>query len=329
MTRIGLIGAGFFGAVHARALARIPGAELAAVSSGEFESARAFAAQFGGRAHADWRALLDDPAVEVVAIATPHALHADIAIAALEAGRHVFLEKPMAATPEQCRALEAAAAGATGLLMIGHVMHFFRPIMAACEIVASGELGRPVLGRSALIKLWMESNRRPWHLSPESGGGMLMTAGIHALDQLVWLMEGRVASVTALAGTLFHEQAADDSAFLGLRFADGRIGQVASIGYRDGAVTNGLELVCERGVVAVDLDSGVRVGQGGVWRAIAGSWEENGMDEAVLREWNAFLGAIAQGTEVPVGPAYGRHIVEIIHAALRSSAERQEIAVAV
>jgi predicted dehydrogenase len=211
--------------------------------------------------------------------------------------------------------------------MVGHVMHYFRPIMAAREIVASGEIGRPVMGRSALMKLWMESNRRPWHLSPESGGGMLMTAGIHALDQLIWLMDGRVAGVSALAGSFFHEQKADDSAFLGLRFADGRIGQVASIGYRNGGVTNGLELICENGVVAVDLNSGVRVGQGAAWRAIPNSWEENGMDEAVLREWTALLGAIEQSAPSPIGPDYGRHIVEIIHAALHSSAERREIAV--
>jgi len=328
MTRIGLVGAGHFGAVHARALARIPGAELAAVSSGSLDGARAFAAKHGGKPYADWRTLLDDDAVDVVSIATPHALHAEIAIAALEAGKHVFLEKPMAATPGQCRDIEAAAGRARGMLMVGHVMHFFRPLMVARDILATGELGRPITGRSALVKLWMESNRRPWHLSPGSGGGMLMTAGIHALDQLVWLMEGRVASVGALAGSFFHEQEADDSTLLGLRFADGRIGQVASIGYRDGAVTNALELVCEKGVLAVDLNSGVRIGQATAWRTIPDSWEANGMDEAVWREWSAFLAAIEQGAPSPITADYGRHIVDIIDAALRSAVERREIATA-
>lgn len=327
MTEIGLIGAGFFGAVHAGALARIPSAPLAAVCSGDPESARAFAARHGGSAYPDWQTLLADPAIEAVVIATPHATHAEIAITALEAGKHVLLEKPMAATPAQCRAIEAAARAAGRLLMVGHVMHFFRPIMAARDILASGELGRPVVGRSTLVKLWMEANRRDWHLAPETGGGMLMTAGIHALDQLVWLMGGRVEGVHALAGAFFHDQRADDTAMLNLRFDDGRVGQVTSIGYGDGAVINGLELICERGAIAVDLDRGVRVGQRGGWRDVPDSWQENGMDEAVLREWQAFLAAITSGGPSPVGAAYGRHIVEIIDAAMRASAARRQIAV--
>jgi len=327
MTPIGLIGAGYFGAVHARALAGLPGARLAAVCGGDIDSARAFAAEHGGTAYGTWRALLDAP-VDAVVIATPHALHAEIALAALAAGRHVFLEKPMAANPAECRAIEAAAGRAEGLLMVGHVMHFFHPLMVAREVIASGETGGPVMGRSALIKLWMEANRRPWHLDPASGGGMMMTAGIHAIDQLVWLMGGRVAGVTALAGTYFHDQKADDSAFLGLRFADGRIGQAASIGYCDGAVTNGVEIICERGVIAVDLDHGVRIGQGAKWREVPNSWQPNGMEAAVRREWQAFLAAIAEGGPSPVDASYGRHIVEIIDGALRASAERREVALA-
>lgn len=328
MTPIGLIGAGYFGAVHARALAGIPGTPLAAVCSSDRDSARAFAAEYGGTPYGDWRALLDDKAVEAVAIATPHALHAEIALAALASGRHVFLEKPMAATPADCREIEAAAGRAKSLLMVGHVMHFFHPLMVAHDIIARGDIGAPVMGRSALMKLWMEPNRRSWHLDPASGGGMMMTAGIHAIDQLVWLMGGRVAGVTALTGTYFHEQKADDSAFLALRFADGRIGQVASIGYRDGAVTNGVEIIGENGVVAVDLDRGVRIGRGAEWRDVPNSWQPNGMEASVQREWHAFLAAIAQGGSSPVEARYGREMVEIIDAARRASAERQEIVLA-
>ena len=159
-------------------------------------------------------------------IATPHDRHAEIAVAALASGRHVLLEKPMAPTVALCREIEAAADRAPGLLMIGHVMHFFRPILAARAVLAEGRLGRPLAGTSGLVKLWMEANRHPGTSAPETGGGMLMTAGIHALDQLVWLMDGRVEAVSAMAGAIFHDQAADDTAFLNLRFEDGRLGQV-------------------------------------------------------------------------------------------------------
>lgn len=325
---IGIIGAGHFGAVHAAAIARQPDARLVAVCSGRRERADAFAATHGGRAYRDWRALLDDPAVAAVAIATPHDRHVEIAVAALASGRHVLLEKPMAPSVALCREIEAAAAAAPGLLTIGHVMHYFRPILAARDVLAESRLGRPLAGTSGLVKLWMEANRRPWHLASATGGGMLTTAGIHALDQLVWLMDGRVAAVSAMAGALFHAQEADDTAFLTVRFADGRLGQVTSLGYRDGAVTNAMQLVCEGGVVAVDLNRGVRVGQGTTWTDVPDSWEPDGMAAAVAREWRALLDAIARGGESPVPAAYGRHVVAIVEAALAASATRAEVVVA-
>jgi phthalate 4,5-cis-dihydrodiol dehydrogenase len=325
---IGLIGAGSFGAVHAAAIAGQPDARLVAVCSGNPETAAAFVAQHGGVAHRDWRHLLESPEVDAVVIATPHDHHVAIAIAALASGRHVLLEKPMAPTVALCREIEAAAAAAPGLLMIGHVMHFFRPVLAARALLDEGSLGRPLAGTSGLVKLWMEANRRRWHLEPETGGGMLMTAGIHALDQFIWLMDGRIAAVSAMAGTLFHDQPADDIAFLNLRFADGRLGQVTSLGYRDGAVTNGMRLVCEHGVIDVDLDRGVRVGRGARWTDIADSWEPDGMAAAVSREWRAFLDAIATASPSPVPAAYGRHIVAAIEAALASAQARAEVAVA-
>ena len=167
--------------------------------------------------------------------------------------------------------------------MVGHVMHFALPCLAAREIITSGDIGRPVLGSSWLIKLWMEANRQPWHLSPQTGGGMLLTAGIHALDRLVWLMDGPVATVSAMAGTHFHDQEADDTALMLLRFADGRIGQVASVGYRDGGVGFAMDLVCEAGTLRLDFDQGVVIGRGGTWTPVPNSIEPDWAQRAVER----------------------------------------------
>ena len=94
---------------------------------------------------------------------------------------------------------------------------------------------------------------------------MLMTAGIHALDQLIWLMGGRVSAVSAAVATSFHEQSADDNAMLLLRFDDGRFAQVASVGFRDGGMINGMDLICERGVLRIDNERGVAIGRNGQW----------------------------------------------------------------
>src|SRR3954468_19501121 len=271
MLGVGIIGAGFFGAFHARAVAAVAGTRIVAACAEELALAETFAAEHGGKPYGDWRALLDDKSVDAVAITAPHHLHGELAVAALQAGKHVLLEKPMALSVAECSDVIAAAKTSGRKLMIGQIMHFVWPCVVAREILDRGELGKPVTGSSALMKTWIESNRRGWHLDPLTGGGMLMTAGIHALDQLVWLMGGRVGSVSAAVSTSFHDQKADDSAMMLLRFADGRFGQVASIGFRDGAGTFGIDLVCEQGTLRIAPGRGVAIGRGGKWSDVPNS----------------------------------------------------------
>lgn len=327
MIGIGIIGAGHFGAVHAKAMAEVDGLRLIASCREDRSAAQQFAQEHGGKAYSDWRELLASPDVEAVVIATPHHLHEQIAIGAAEAGKHILLEKPMAPTTRGCDAISAAAAKTGVKLMVGHVMHFALPCITAKDIITSGAIGMPVLGSSWMIKLWMESNRRDWHRNVASGGGMLMTAGIHALDRLVWLMGQDVQGVQALAGTFFHDQEADDTALIGLRFADGGIGQVQSVGYRDGAMSFAMDMVCERGTLRIDFDHGVSIGTGGVWTPVAGSFEPDWMHHAVVREWQAMRDAILGVAPIAVTAPYARQMVAIIEAAHRANAERREIGV--
>ena len=325
MIGIGIIGAGHFGAVHARAMAEVDGVQLVASCREDRAAAEQFAQEHGGSAYSDWRQLLADPKVDAVVIATPHHLHEEIAIGAAEAGKHILLEKPMAPTTRACGAINAAVAKAGVKLMVGHVMHFALPCLRAKAILDSGVIGKPVLGSSWMIKLWMESNRRDWHKNTASGGGMLMTAGIHALDRLVWLMGQDVVGVNALAGTFFHEQEADDSALIGLRFGNGGIGQVQSVGYRNGAVGFAMDMVCEKGTLRIDFDHGVSIGRDAVWTPVPDSIEPDWMHHAVVREWRAMRDAISGVAPVPVSGAYARRIVGIIEAVHQANAEKREV----
>ena len=327
MIGVGILGAGFFGAYHARAIAQADGAHLVAVCAEEKAIAETFAREHGGKPYGDWRALLDDAAVGAVAITAPHHLHCPLAVAALRAGKHVLLEKPMALSVSECNRIVVASESSGTKLMVGQIMHFVRPCMVARAILDGGEIGRPVTASSSLMKTWMEANRRDWHLDPATGGGMLMTAGIHALDQLIWLMGGRVSSVSAAVATSFHEQSADDNAMLLLRFDDGRFAQVASVGFRDGGMINGMDLICERGVLRIDNERGVSIGRNGQWSDVPDSSEPDWMQKAIDREWQAFAGAITGNSQVPVSGAYGRHIVACIEAAMQSSKQRREVAV--
>jgi len=319
------MGAGYFGAFHARAIAEIPDISLVAVCAEELALAESFAAEHGGKPYGDWRAMLDDESVDAVAITVPHHLHCELAVAALQAGKHVFVEKPMALSVAECSRIIAAAETSRRKLMVGQIMHFVWPCLVAREILDRGDLGKPITGSSSLQKIWMEQNRRGWHLDPLTGGGMLMTAGIHALDQLIWLMNGRVGSVSAAVSTSFHDQKADDSAMMLLRFADGRFGQVASIGFRDGGGTFDIDLVCERGTLRIDFDRGVSIGQGGKWTDVADSHDPAWMPNAVVREWQAMAAAIRDDGDVPVTGDYGRHIIACIEAAMISSRERRDV----
>jgi predicted dehydrogenase len=325
MLGVGILGAGFFGAFHARAIATLPDLRIAAVCAEGQALAETFAAEHGGKPYGDWRAMLDDKSVDAVAITAPHHLHCELAVAALEAGKHVLLEKPMALSVAECSRIIAAAETSGRKLMVGQIMHFVWPCLVAREILDRGDLGKPVTGSSSLQKIWMEQNRRGWHLDPLTGGGMLMTAGIHALDQLIWLMNGRVGSVSAAVSASFHDQKADDSAMMLLRFTDGRFGQVASIGFREGGGTFDIDLVCERGTLRIDFDRGVSVGQGGKWTDVPNSHDPAWMQNAVVREWQAMAAAILHGADVPVTGGYGRHIIACIEAAMISSRERRDV----
>ncbi len=319
MIGVGILGAGFFGEFHARAIHAVEGVQVAAVCADGIGLAQSFAATHGGKPYADWRKMLADPALDAVVIATPHHLHAEMAIAAARAGKHVLVEKPMALNVGECDAMIMAARDAGTHLMVGHLLHFALPCLVAHEILQRGDLGRPLAASSSLVKLWMEPNRRAWHLDPATGGGMLMTAGIHALDAMLWFMGGDVQKVSAAGGALFHDQKADDSLMLLIRFDGGRIGQVSSLGYRDGAGSYGIDIVCERGALRIDFNEGVSIGHGNAWTPVAHSSEPEWMQRAVEREWRAMVASILDGAPLPVDGAYGRNVIACIEAALISA----------
>src|SRR5438552_3828097 len=145
MVRIAVIGVGYIGCEHARAIHAHPEAELALVV-GTARSSAAFqrlAAETGAAASTDYAAALADPAIDVIYLCTPNRLHADQAVAALEAGKHVFCEKPLCTTLADCERLIAAVDRNGRQLMVGHSGRF-QPIHVALKrMVADGLLGDP------------------------------------------------------------------------------------------------------------------------------------------------------------------------------------------
>lgn len=315
MLGVGIAGAGYFAAQHMRALDGLDGFRLVAAAAGSPASTGRFVAAHGGRACADWRELLDDPAIDVILIATPHHLHAPMAIAAAQAGKHLLVEKPMAPSFAECVAMARAAEAGGVQLLVAHVMRFIAPCLAAREAIAAGRIGRPRVGRSAMMKRWMEANRQPWHLSRETGGGMLLTAGIHALDRLVWLMDADAERVAAMSAASFHDQPVPDVDLLLLRFAGGGLATLTSAGYRDTTGVNDTEIAGEDGILRLDLTRGVEIGQGGRWTSLPNAMEPDWLRHGLAREWLAMRAAIRDGVRPPVGGAEAGALIACIAAA--------------
>lgn len=195
MTRIGILGAGFMGGTHARALAALPGVQVAAISSRNHEKAAALAAEVGATATTDPWAVVADPTITAVSITLPTHLHREYAVAALQAGKHVLLEKPMGLTLADCDAIAAAAQAGNRILMLEHTLQFWPEYTHLVEVVQSGRLGKPLSAtaqRLATMPAWAD-----WFANADQSGGEVLDLHIHDLDMLN-LLFGAPRSVYSL-----------------------------------------------------------------------------------------------------------------------------------
>ena len=185
MLKVAVLGAGFMGGTHARAFAKLPDVQVVGVSSRSAAKAEALAAEVGAQPFADALALATDAQIDAVSVTLPTNLHKEAVIAALEAGKHVFVEKPMALTVDECDAMIAAAQASGRLLMVAHVLRFWPEYVALAGFVQSGALGKPlsaVAARLAEPPAWAE-----WFKDPTASGGEVLDLHIHDLDTLNWL----------------------------------------------------------------------------------------------------------------------------------------------
>ena len=220
--RVAVIGSGFIALYHARAVAELPGAELAAAANWRPESLARLAAECGiPRTTTDWRELVGDPEIDAAVVATPNSLHAEQAIAFLDAGQHVLVEKPMAMDVAEADAMVAAAERSSAFLMVAHCWRFHPAVLALRDRIAAGELGEIVKTRGYGVHAkWGPAG---WFVDPDlAGGGALADMGVHAIDTARFLLGGpEPVRVCAAIGTRYSEVAVDDDAILLISWSDG------------------------------------------------------------------------------------------------------------
>lgn len=243
----GFIGAG--GVARRRMLPSIADCDqvrLRAVMVRDQARAEAIAAEFGAeRAYHRVEALLDDPAVEAVYIATPLARHAEQVLAAARAGKAILLEKPMAMSLAECDAMLAAVAVAGVPLAVCLPMRLTGPVALLKRWLEAGDLGEPTYLRAQMAK-WYPLAAGDWRADPaQAGGGALMDLGSHLLDLVAHLLGPASALTAALANRAF-DLPVEDTALVQLRLASGALAS-CEMSFAVADSENSIELYGTRG----------------------------------------------------------------------------------
>jgi len=209
--KIGLVGTGEIGQVHAKAHSEVEGTELCIVALIQPDTEKSLSEQYDARLYPSFEALLDDETVDAVDICLPNDLHRQFAVQALDAGKHVFCEKPIALTLDDADAMIEAAHRAGKFLMIGHVLRFWPEYLKAKEALDAGRVGRPLLitSRRMVSLLVGTQGEQGWRHDPRRSGGAVLDMQIHDLDAFCWFFGSPQAVVSR-----------------GIRSADGAISHV-------------------------------------------------------------------------------------------------------
>ena len=188
--RFGLVGYGAWGRQHAQAISGLAGLELVAIACGSEDSARAAAAAYpAAKVTQDWHELVNDAGVETVDVALPNHLHADVAIAALHAGKDVLLEKPMATTLEQCDALLAAERASGRLVSVGHELRQSMQWGRIKALIDEDAIGAPLFLNIGLFRNFYRSGADGWRYDPARVGSWLLEEAVHYFDLALWYFE--------------------------------------------------------------------------------------------------------------------------------------------
>jgi predicted dehydrogenase len=200
--RWGILATGWIAGLFASDLKLLPDAELAAVGSRTQEAAERFGDEFGvARRHGSYQALVEDPDVDVVYIATPHPGHYETTLAAIEAGKHVLVEKPFTMDADEARRLIDAARARNVFVLEAMWTRFLPHILRVREIVAAGTLGE-IVSVTAEHGQYFEPDPNHRIFAPELGGGALLDLGIYPVS-FASMVLGTPRTITAVSDPAF------------------------------------------------------------------------------------------------------------------------------
>jgi predicted dehydrogenase len=240
VTRIALLGGGFMARTHAQSYGALRDrADVRVVCA--LEGAEAIAADLGAEAATDWETVIAADGIDAVDVCLPTPLHRPVAEAALAAGKHVLLEKPIALSLDDADAIGDAARATGRVLMVGHVLRYMPEIVELRRLVDTGELGRPLAATA--LRLSAPPDWNQWMLDPAKSGGVLVDMMVHDFDIL--------NAVLGPARSIVARSAAGDRHFQMLLEHPGGNGAIEGSHAMPGSYpfTANLRVLCERGVL--------------------------------------------------------------------------------
>ena len=342
--RFGLVGAGEIGRIRADALRRSRDCSLSAVADRDSARAGSAAGAHGAAALDDFRELISRDDVDAVAVSTPPDSHEEIALAALEAGKHVLCEKPLAPNVAACRRMVEAARRRGLVLATGFCQRYFPAVRFIKQTAASGEIGELTHVRAYTGHLGLSEFREAWMYDKKVvGGGALMDNGMHIIDLVSHLL-GDISEVYgAASNAVWQLDGAEDH---GVALLRGRAGKTATIeaawnewrGYRFS-----IEAYGDRGMARASYGPmfamAVYLERPGVVRRrkshlyplvfLREQWYgwQSTVRTAFIEEFRDFKRLTRGEAALAADGAAGLRAVEIAHGVYESQAERRPVAV--
>lgn len=341
--RVAIVGAGVIGTVHARLISSLPDqATLVAVADIDFDRAKSLAERYGATPYPDAASAYAAEEIDAVGVCIPSAYHPDAAIAALAAGKHVLIEKPLGVSLEGVDRLIAAERETDRVVSTVSQRRFQPAALFIKRAIDRGYLGRVTSGiaESAFYRSQEYYESGDWRgTAAIDGGGALMNQGIHALDLLVWML-GAPVEVTARTAQLAHERIeVEDVASATITFDNGALGVLlASTAAYPGQPVR-ITIHGDQGTAVMD-DDRVTVFESAVAdrtsveeelapkdeeldALLADGWTS--IDLAHRAQYRDWLDAIASGRTPAVSTAAGRRSLAVVLGVYESAGRGQPV----
>ncbi len=345
--RTGIIGCGKVAHLHVKALKNAVNSDFKAVYSRSREKGRDFARQYGANSYTLIEEMISKEKLDVVVVCTPHPFHKEPTVAALMAGAHVLVEKPLASNLQDCDDMIKAAQKAGKNLGVVSQRRFYSPCRRMKNAIMEGKIGKPAIGTVLMLgwrdKSYYESDS--WRGSWENeGGGVLVNQAPHQIDLLQWFMGGQIEELYGIWRNINHPYIeVEDSSVALLKFKDGAVGNIVVSNSQKPGIYGKVHIHGSNGAsVGVQTDGGAMfiAGMSNILEPpVNDLWSVSG-EEKLLKKWikddsdyfnsvdateffirlqnEDFIQSVIEGKDPLVNCSEGRKTVEIFTAIYRS-----------